>query len=123
MRSMHLEDLVDQFAARGGELYEGDASIIRAGLPADKAFFFKTIDCGGDRSTREHNLASDGINWERTFMQKHFEYGKVRQAKAGSGNALCVHLSHGMIGFHKDQPEMSTRKMREFIARIAHSFI
>jgi hypothetical protein len=28
-----------------------------------------------------------------------------------------------MIGFHKDQPEMSTGKMREFIARIAHSFI
>ena len=120
---MHLEDLVNQFAARGGELYQGDASIIRAGLPADKAFLFKTIDRGRDRSTGEHNLAPDGINWEQTFMQKHFEYGKVRQAKAGSGNALGIDPSHGMIGFHEDQPEMGTGKIGQFVARIAHNII
>ena len=120
---MHLEDLVNQFATRGGELYQGDASIIRAGLPADKAFLFKTIDRGRDRSTGEHNLAPDDINRERTLMQKHFQYGKVRQAKAGSGNALCVDLSYGMIGFHEDQPEMGTGKVGKFVARIAHSII
>ena len=120
---MHLEDLVNQFAARGGELYEGDASIIRAGLPADKAFLFQTIDRGRDRSTGKHDIAPDGINRERPLMQKHFEYGKVRQAKTGSGDALCIHLSYGMIRFHKDQPEMGAGKIGKLVARIAHSII
>src|SRR6516225_8324522 len=118
---MHLEDLVNQFATRGGELYQGNASIIRAGLPTDKAFLFKTIDRGRDRATGEHNLAPDGINRERALTQKHFEYCKVRQAKAGSGNALRVDLSHGMIRLHEDQPEMRAGKIGEFVARIAHS--
>ena len=120
---MHLEDLVNQFAAQGGELYEGDASIIRAGLPADKAFLFKTINRSCDRSTGEHNLAPDDIDREWSPMQKHFEHGKVRQAKTGSGDALCIHLSYGVIGFHKDQPEMGAGKIGEFVARIAHSII
>jgi hypothetical protein len=46
--------------------------------------YFQCGSSGADNGSKafSHNLAPDGINWERTFMQKHFEYGKVRQAKA-----------------------------------------
>jgi hypothetical protein len=103
---MRVKNVADQRPSGCGKRHKGNPTILRASLPADESFFFEAIDGGGDRSTGEHDVSSDRIDWERTFVQKNFQNGEVRDPEAGRGDTAGIDLSEGAVRLHQNEPEM-----------------
>ena len=103
---MRAENAADQRPSGCGKRHERHSTILWASLSADESFFFEAIDSGGDRSAGEHDVSSDGINGKRTFVQKNFQDGKVREAEPGRGDTAGIDLSEGAVSLHQNEPEM-----------------
>jgi hypothetical protein len=118
---MRVENATDQCPSAWGKRHEGYPTILWTSLSADEAFFFEAIDGGGDRATGEHDVASDGIDRERTFVQKNFQDGKVREAESGGGDTAGIDLSEGAGSLHQNEPEMDTGNIGLAGIGIAHT--
>ena len=120
---MRVKNAPDQGAPRWGKCHEGYAPIVWASLAADKSLFLEAIDRGGDRAAGEHNVSSDGIDWERAFMQKNFQDGKVRDAEPGRGDTTGIDLSESAVSLHQNEPEMDAGSVGWAGIRIVHGII
>ena len=117
---MRVENAADQGSPRCGKRHVGYATIVWASLAANESFFLEAIDSGGDRTAGEHNVSSDRIDWERAFMQKNFQNGKVRDAEAGRGDTSGIDLCESAVSLHENQPEMDAGSVGRAGIRIVH---
>ena len=113
----------DQGSARCCERHVGYATIVWASLSANKSFFLEAIDSGGDRSAGEYDVSSDGVDWERAFMEKNFQHGEVRDAEAGRGDTSGIDLCESAVSLHENQPEMDAGSVGRAGIRIVHGII
>ena len=120
---MRVENAADQRPSGCGKRHKRYPTILWASLSADESFFFEAIDGGGDRSAGEHDVSSDRINGERTFVQKNFQDGKVRDAEPGSGDTAGIDLSEGTVSLHQNEPEMDTGSVGWAGIWVAHAVI
>ena len=120
---MRAKNPPDQGSPRGCQRHEGYATIVWASLAANKSFSLEPIDSSGDRSAGEHNVSSDGVDWERAFMQKNFQHRKVRDAEAGRGDTSGIDLCESAVRLHENQPEMDTGSVGWAGIRIVHGII
>jgi hypothetical protein len=120
---MRVKNAADQRPSGCGKRHKGNPTILWASLSADESFFFEAIDGGGDRSAGEHDVSSDRINGERTFVQKNFQDGKVRDAEPGSGDTAGIDLSEGAVSLHQNEPEMDAGSVGWAGIWVAHAVI
>ena len=120
---MGVKNTPDQRSPGCCERHVSYAAILWASLAPDKSFIFEAIDSGGDRSAGEHNVPSDGIDWERAFVEKDFEDGKVRNAEAKRGDISGIDLSESAVSLHQNEPEMDTGSIRRGGIGLAHTDI
>jgi hypothetical protein len=105
---MGLKNAADQGSACCSQSHVGNPAIVWAGLPSDQSLFLESVDCGGNRTAGQHDLASDCIDRKRPFVQENLQDSKIRQTEAGIGNTTSGYLTEGSIRFHENQPKMDT---------------
>ena len=94
---MDSERITDQFEPVFGQV-QIIATAVRGILdPFDQTFLFQPVRCGRHRSAGQKHFFADGVNRHRSFMQQGFEYGKVTDVQASTGNTCPVHPLQGLM--------------------------
>src|SRR3984957_13513775 len=88
-----------------GQLQPLDAPVIRRQSAHDEPLFLQSIDGSGHRAEGEWYLALDLSDSERTFMQKRFKRGKIREAQSCVLDAPFRYLVERAMAPRKNQPQ------------------